>query len=321
MPKTKTVKKAPSSPLQLVLQWLTYAFWGWLLLAFAWNIALIVHTFLSGDTSNSEMTSYSMAALIVLLPIAAVTDFLYHRHETQQKSGGASAIMAIHAVLFALCGIGSLIIAVFVGVSLFTAASQDLSEQYTAIWTALIMAMLYGLVFLRVVNPMKWRRVGKIYTLTMIAIGIVLLVATVMGPLANSLHSRDDRQVTESLYDIDQAVKRYARNHQALPKDLSQVDLSGNEEDVVRRDLVNIRPAEKIASEILSKRGYQSKLTYQLCANYTTKLNANDGHTTYDDVSLSEEDSLYVSSHPAGEVCYDQAVYFPRNSTEVKSQF
>lgn len=308
-----------SSPILLVLQWLTYAFWGWFLLACAWNIALVVGMLVANDTEVSAIIPYSLASLFVLLPIAAITDFVYHRREPQQKSGGASAIMAIHAVLFALCTIGIFVFAIFTIIQLMTAVSASENDSImTALITSFIMTALYVVTFIRVVNPFKTRQIGRIYTIAMVVVGLVIGVSAVVGPLASSLSSRDDRAITESLSSIGSAVDRYVSKQKKLPTSLGELELIPAAKSVVDKGLVTI---EKLGSTPKDELDYFSsnrkQLSYQLCATYTTKKEGlRPDYYNYDDTS-NTEDSLYVDAHEKGRVCYNQTATYsaPVNDT------
>ena len=99
----------------LVLQWVTYAFWGWFALAILWLSALTFGYFITGNDSQSwgAALAYPLASVVVMLIIAQVADLFYVKHEPERKTGGSSVIMLIHAVLFVLLTVASLIVAVF----------------------------------------------------------------------------------------------------------------------------------------------------------------------------------------------------------------
>lgn len=90
----------------LVLAWLTYAFWGWTVLALSILTGSIITSFMN-ESSVNGFTPYGIAALLVLLPIAFLCDTFYIKKEAKTKKGAELAISAIHAVIFALFGVGS----------------------------------------------------------------------------------------------------------------------------------------------------------------------------------------------------------------------
>ncbi|RYZ99261.1 MAG: hypothetical protein EOO68_12620, partial [Moraxellaceae bacterium] len=55
----------------VILQWLTYAFWGWTLLALTGLIATVLFAFYT-DADTSDTIPYVIAATLVLLPISFV---------------------------------------------------------------------------------------------------------------------------------------------------------------------------------------------------------------------------------------------------------
>lgn len=144
-----------SSPGLIVLQWLTYAFWGWTVLAMSVLTVTVLANFISKSDTSGFMP-YGIAAVLVLLPISIICDVIYSKHEPLKKLGAASLVMIIHAVLFALFGIGSLIGIVISLVMLFT-SSGDSSGTQTALYSSMIITVLYTAVFLRTMNPDEHR--------------------------------------------------------------------------------------------------------------------------------------------------------------------
>ena len=92
---------SPNTAGVLVLQWLTYAFWGWTLVALYWLTSLCVQYFISdssqadsySSTYSNDMLAYSLAAVVVLFIISIICDFVYSKFEPQHKSGAAMVIM------------------------------------------------------------------------------------------------------------------------------------------------------------------------------------------------------------------------------------
>lgn len=135
----------------LILQWLTYALWGWVLLPLIWVIFSIVFSFVGGNTVGQEII-YPIAAVVVLLPAAVTTDFFYSKREPQVKKGAELVIMIIHAVIFVLFGLGFLIGAVFSLVSiLINTESSD--SAIASMISCIIIALLYAVVAVRTIKP------------------------------------------------------------------------------------------------------------------------------------------------------------------------
>ena len=76
--KDKASKHEQPKPMagNIILQWLTYAFWGWALLGINWLIFIVVFSLLAHQ-DQTEVIPYAIAAVLVLLPISVVCDFFY----------------------------------------------------------------------------------------------------------------------------------------------------------------------------------------------------------------------------------------------------
>ncbi|MGH7250207.1 MAG: hypothetical protein ACREGC_04480, partial [Minisyncoccia bacterium] len=101
-----------NTPNVIVMQWLTYAFWGWTALSLSILTGIVLANFINKADMGS-FTPYAIAAVLVLLPISFVCDYFYSKHEPGKNTGSAMVVMVIHAVLFALFGVGALIGIVF----------------------------------------------------------------------------------------------------------------------------------------------------------------------------------------------------------------
>src|SRR5680860_463031 len=101
-----------NTPGIIVLQWLTYAFWGLTVFATSLLSASVIAYFIT-PTNNNDFSAYATAAVLVLLPISVICDIFYSKQEPEHKTGASSIIMIIHAVFFALFSIGALIAIVF----------------------------------------------------------------------------------------------------------------------------------------------------------------------------------------------------------------
>ena len=54
------------------------------------------------DADVGSFDPYAVAAVLVLLPVSFITDFFYSKREPGKKTGAATIVMVIHAVLYAL---------------------------------------------------------------------------------------------------------------------------------------------------------------------------------------------------------------------------
>ena len=121
-PSAHSNNSLPNTAGTLILQWLTYAFWGWAVLSLSILTGLVIFNFLNGSQSSTS-TPYAIAAVIVLLPISVLCDYLYSKREPILKSGPSLVIMVIHSVIFALFGIAALIT---VCIALLTVSYQSI---------------------------------------------------------------------------------------------------------------------------------------------------------------------------------------------------
>lgn len=307
----------PASAGLVILQWLTYAFWGWTLLAMIWLVYIVLASFIE-HRDMADMVPYAIAASLVLLPIAFVCDLFYSRRETVKKTGAAMVVMIIHAVLFALFGIGVLIGAVFLLVNLLIEGRSDTTSQWVWIMTLLVSAVLYAGTFMRTLNPFSGLRLGKIYAFAMLGIVGLFIVLGFVGPVAQAGLARDDSKIVDELSNIHQEVSRVTEDTKQLPKSLDELDLSPQQRDLVDRQLITYRPVgteyRKDSSRALDD-ALPSKSTvvykYQLCANYKTMNGSSYDYLANGRSSKRDEYQSYLSvySHPVGQVCYKLIAY------------
>lgn len=305
-----------SSPGLLVLQWLTYAFWGWTVLSMAILSATVLASFI-GNADTGSFTPYGIAAVLVLLPIAIACDIFYSKQEPVKKTGPASLVMIIHAVLFALFGIASLIAIVVSIVSLFT-SSGDTSATQVALYSAMIITTLYVVVFLRTINPEKMPWIRRFFPIFMaVTVGIITILG-IVGPVATARLTRTDKLIENSLNLVEQDVDDYARTNNRLPRTLSDIGLKGDAQKLVDDNLVtytaNTKPvyapsrkqAASSGSYAVDTTSSQVSTTYffELCVSYK-KASSNFKSNSYSNVgSDGYSDSLIAYQHPAGNICY-----------------
>lgn len=298
----------------IVLQWLTYAFWGWLIVGLIWMLALVLMNFIyEGGSSNViDMLPYAIAAILVLLPVAFVLDFFYRRREPVKKSGASAIIMVIHAVIFALFGIGVLIASIFVTLNAVINGSFS-DGQIVAIFTLLGATLLYAMAFLRTLRPAKLAKLSIIYGISMLVISVGLLVMGVVGPLASSIQTRDDRRIENYLSSVNADIQTYVQDNNEAPTSLGDVRFSEEgAQALVKDDLVTYKSDRAGVSD-----SYGNTLhNYQLCVTYKAQKGDNDNLNSRGRTN-DDQSKLYVinNTHPKGEVCYDlQATHYPREA-------
>lgn len=299
----------------MILQWLTYAFWGWTVLALSALTTTVIAFFIS-KADVGGFTPYGIAAILVLLPIAFVCDSFYIKREPVKKYGAEIAITIIHAVIFAIFGVGALIGAVISIVVMFT-SSSDSSASLTALISLLIIAFYYSLAFIRTLNIQKISWFNKIYRFIMIvSVGIIALLG-ILGPVARQRSTRDDRLIESNLGQVNSAINSYFDKEKKLPSNLNQISVTGDAKKIIERNLVTYKPENSNQYKVeeyplnnlylntnnaITNKNTSAK--YQLCVNY--KESSNNKNRSYMANNGNDEYSYSLSTydHPAGEVCY-----------------
>lgn len=288
----------------IVLGWLTYAFWGWLIIVVIW-LTNLVFTNAILDERNSEITPYAIAAGVVLLPIAFVCDRLYRKHEPIKKTGISMIIMVIHAVIFALLTIGALIFTLFNTIDMVSGDPFGHDRKTVTILTGLIATFLYAGAFLRTLNLFKTDKVPKIYSLCMLIISLILLTLTVVGPALQSFQTREDKIVVKGLPEISRFISEYTKDNGKLPESLKDIDPNTKDaEYLIENDKVEYVIDENDDKNQSSRYGTEHR--YQLCVEYSGSENTQfeqfrqiylDRHNEYQEI-------LIIDDYDKGEQCY-----------------
>lgn len=303
----------------IVLQWLTYAFWGWTVLATSVLVGTVFANLIFKSDTGGFMP-YGIAAVLVLLPISIACDFFYSKQEPAKKTGATSIVMVIHAVLFALFAIGALITAVISVILIFTSSSDPKGAE-TTLLSALVIVALYVLTFLRTINPVRFPFVRRFYPVCMVAVVGIFAVLGIVGPMANAHRTKDDKLIEDNLSSIQSQIGGYVVSKHTLPASLDNLELQGDDAKLAK--LVQYKPNTKPAKSNLStslnssstvdvfNRGQSSPgktYYYQLCVTFTEKSSdyrPYDGYSTsYTKNDDGYSDYLSVYSHPAGPMCY-----------------
>ena len=315
--KSPTKPKATiSTPGTLVLQWLTYAFWGWTALALIWLTYLGVSYFIAPDSRRYDegMVAYSLAAVVVLFVISVICDMFYTRREAVQKAGASMVIMIIHAVIFALFGIGALIVAVFAVVNMLINGIG--SGAKIALITGLIIAIVYAGTLLRTLNPLKGVRTSRLYWAFMALVVIGVTAMGIIGPAAYERSTRDDRLIERALPQLSEVINNHTAKAGELPKSLSEVRSAVGDEgrQLIDRNLVEYKPGSKVEPEAADAVLDPSRsvaptapvYSYELCVNY--KAEKNSPYPAY--APESPAVSVDTTYHEAGRVCYNLQTWY-----------
>ena len=287
----ETTVPEKTSPGVLILQWLTYAFWGWVILALGFLIGADLSFFMhTSDSDYASYTPYFFAATIILSIVAFGCELFYRRKEPLAKKGFATALMVIHAVIFAIFGIGSLTIALFILIAHFTSVDAS-NNSFVGIATMVIVTCLYATTFLRTIaprNPKKWSLI-QLIVMSITVLGA--LIAAVAGPIVSSAISKQDLQVSATLQDIDTAVQT-SSSIRELPATLHQIAtdsssgmLSDTDRTIIAKRLVTY---DKLSAS-----------SYRLCGTFTTKQT--DSAKIYQGASTDSPD---FGDHEATKKCW-----------------
>jgi hypothetical protein len=266
-------------------------------------VATIFASVIAGATSDGFI-QYEIAAVLVLLPVSVVCDLFYSHREPAKKTGAASVVMIIHAVLFALFGIGALISAVFAIVNLATTSSGSSNTQ-VVLYSAIVIVVLYAAVFLRTLHPggMSW--IPKVFMVFMVLVVGGASVWAIVGPVEEARVTKTDQLIVENLPVISDRIETYTVEQNQLPSSLDSLNLSGDPETLITKNLVQYTPNSLTTSTYTLGQTDASDQTfyYQLCVTYT-KADKNKPDNPAQPDSNGYNDNLSTTGHPAGPVCY-----------------
>jgi hypothetical protein len=326
-----------NSPGTLVLQWLSYAFWGWFGASLSVLAGITFGYFIAGSEATfwGDSLAYPLAAVIVMLVIALVTDFFYARHEPVVKKGAASVIMLIHAVVYLLTVVGALIAIVFSAIRMIITASpiDTMEGSKVTMLTALVTAVVFGGISLRALFAGKKRGVRKMFWLLMSVLALGFVVASIAGPAMKANSTKNDRLIEDALPVLAMDIRSYTQNNDKLPASLSDVkssygDMANDQvQTMVDKGLVTYKPNTKpvktdkidsIQSPTAGVSATKSQTTltpaepstgtktfyYQLCVTYKEAKSSkyySSGMSYDDSVSMTVD----TDQHAKGNVCYD----------------
>lgn len=308
----KSPLPSANTPISLVLQWLTYAFWGWLLIPLSFLVFSVVNATLNPGTDDFG-TSLAIASVIVLLPLAFVCDLLYRKHEPSHKKGAAMVIMVIHAVIFILIAVGFLITAVITVVSAMTGESQSSDSVSATIVSSLAVALLYGVTVLRTFNPPKLPLVHRFFPIFMLVVVGVVAIAGFLGPIRNKVAFKNDTLIENNINDLNNAIQDYTYESKKLPSSLNELNLSDDARSLVDQNLVTYTPFEQPTTTSMSDGRDNANTSfdfnilgllsykYSLCATYTHP----DSSERYNGSTNYSTSYIDTTGHKSGKVCYD----------------
>lgn len=300
--KVKAPQPERSSPLEIIVQWLTYAFWALLLLSVIWLVATIVNLIIR-DQVLHDVTPYVVAATFVLTPMAVVSDWLYRRREPSKKAGMAAVVMVVHAVLFALIAIGTLVSAVFTWVASVLETSQDTSIHMVSLVSLMIASLLFAMLFVRVISPQRPKWLAAAYAVIMTVVALILLTWGVLGPVAQFMERKNDRRIVDFAPAVYDGIDSYIQENQRLPGSLKDVrDISTDAQALIDDKLIEYKKGEAVAAT----ESRDKEFRYELCVTYQYASSKGARSESFGAFSGSGgyQEYLFIPSYPAGEVCY-----------------
>lgn len=285
---------------------------------------LLNHYILGTDTS--DVIPYSIASVLVLFPISVICDFMYRKKEPAKKTGAYSVVMVIHAVIFALSFVGALVTLVL---SLINSLIETRNSSQVQIWiySAIIMVVVYAVLFFRTIIPEKLFKFRFYTVIFMSLISIALVTIGFAGPVVDTMRTKNDRLIVENMSDVVDGISEYVNRNDNLPNSLENITLGEDAKVLVSNNLVKYIKEGKSTDydndygyekDEYSYYGTKTSYKYQLCVNYVKKSTDNEyGRynymSDYNEILKSDGDddySIYANtySHPEGEVCYKLVV-------------
>ncbi len=308
-----------------IVEWLSYAFWGWVILFTTILIGIATDYAFNGYSSVYSPVSYVIAAALVLLPFAVIADVLFSRHERNRKVSAGAVIMVIHAVLFTLLAVAALATTVFslVNLSLSINPADTTGAIVTAI-TAFSAVVLYGLLSIRTIRPMVTTRFRRSIRIVLGLIVAAVVIWGIAGPAAQTFIRKDDDRAKLAAQSLDSFIGFYVSRYNVLPIDVDQAieadtskSLGESEPRLVRsavddglvRYVPNTKPSTNKPVEGSSDT--ENSFYYQLCVTFKYDDEHRDDYGSF--VSADSDGyavGLSSLSTKAGETCYDQKAVF-----------
>ncbi|MFI5270814.1 MAG: hypothetical protein ACHQT9_02095 [Candidatus Saccharimonadales bacterium] len=178
------VAQHPNNTVELIFQWLTYTFWGNTIFALSLLTGSFFDRLISGN-GTATFNYYVIASLVVLVPISFICDFIYSKKEPDRKTGPASLIMVVYAVIFALFAIGSLVFAAWSVVAIAIDQSNR-SSDIAGLISSIVIGIYYAGTFMRTLNPAHISWIPKIYRYVVIGLVVVFTILGFVRPTFSS---------------------------------------------------------------------------------------------------------------------------------------
>ncbi|HSX16828.1 MAG TPA: hypothetical protein VLH86_01865 [Patescibacteria group bacterium] len=288
----------PNNAIDIVWQWVTYGLWEWALVALSVFLSsTLTYFFVHSASSGYEFGMYSLAAVICLLPLAIFADRMYSKREPHEKHGFAAVVLVLNAIVVFLAVVGGLITAV-VSVMSWIINGQFSADTKITVISSLVVALLGGLLFARIMKFARLERILRIFPLIITAVVIVTTIFAIAGPFRSLIGTRNDRLIEANIGTVSTAIDDFTTQNNRLPASLDDLTFNQPYQDgaknLVKKKLVTYKHDSNTGSSYYG-------LTYQLCATFK-KAKGNPASSSKDVFSASYQ-------HGRGEQCYDLTAY------------
>lgn len=285
----------------VILQWLAYAFWFWFVVSTVWLAGVVINFAVAQKNTDdwAQALAYPLAAVIIMLIIAFVTDFFYARQEPEKKTGAAYVIMLLHVVPFVLIGIGSLVTIVFTIITM--ALNNDpiagIDGPLKVMLTAIVAFVLFVILAVRAFFGSRRVMLRKAAWVLFGLMALGFIIGAIAGPAAEASRTKQDRLIETALPSLSDDIRSYTAQHNKLPGSLTDVThMSSNESAAVQKIIdqrlvtykPNTLPAEDGNSSVpgddykvkvstptngtgVMPVGSAKRYYYQLCTAFTTE--------------------------------------------------
>ncbi len=300
-----------SSAISIVLQWLVYVFWFWTLADLATVLSGVLIHILIEEARNSTWIIYAAAPLIVLLPLAIVTDHYYKKAEPKAKHGFAAVVMVVNAVIAALGAVGSVIGIVYALLDLLLSTRDDMTGNAIAAIVCTITALLSSLFFVRVLYIDKLRLIRSKFNIIVSAVTVIAVLLTLIYPLANELKRKTDRIIEDNYSDILSDIRSYTNDNSKLPESLDKVTFEAGAKRAIDTGKITYNAisqplvTNRLPSLNPGARYQEGELKYELCVDW-----AYERDSGYDDDYLASKGYYAYEGHKAGKQCYEESTYY-----------
>lgn len=279
----------------LVLQWVSYSLWLWVAALTSVLASGVIGFFMKSSSLVDSYVTYGIAAMLVLLPLFIVCDRAYLKREQSNKTGGALAIMTVHAVIFIVSCVASLVAAASSIASLFI-DNSDTSMQWAALITTVIVAIFFALASFRVLSLKFMPKLKQFASAIMTGIVVIIIAFGFFGPMAKIASLKNDKLIDSNLSSVSKGVQSYVKENKKLPTDLKDLTITGDAKKLISDNLVTFK------NDGVETYGRTKTYKYQLCVKYAQEDDVYGGYS----LPMDDDYSSYLSTsgHKAGDVCY-----------------